>query len=431
MSVLTLAPPARPARPRGGERDRVIDLVRAASIVIVVVLHAMMAGISRSDDGTIVVANAMDHAAWFDPVSWLVQVMPLFFVAGGVSSITQWRRHRAAGVSAGSFAASRVRRLAVPALAAFAVITLGMTAASLAGAPADLLAELGFRLAQPMWFLAVYLGACAMVPLMVAAHERAPWLTMSALIAAALGVDLLRTTTAVTIVGALNLVFVWLAAQQLGFFWADGWFRARTAAQLRIAAAIAVAAIFLLIGAGVASVNMYANLNPPTVVLILLGIVQVSLLALYAERLDGWLAGSSFASAVVDAVGSRSLTIYLWHMPALMGVAAILLIGEASFPEPLGIDWWITRPLWIAGVAAATAVAVALAVRLERVGRALVIVSRGRAVVATLSAIAGVVVVLMLGFTPLTGAVAVTALASSLALARFPSAHAGATSRDS
>ena len=123
-------------------RDRSIDAVRSTLLVTVVALHAMMVGVSVSAAGP-VLENAMENQTWFAPASWVVQVMPLFFIVGGFASITQWRSLRAAGVSPAQYVRSRIVRLVRPAIALVAVT----------GAPADIAVDgVPMRPWEPFWW---------------------------------------------------------------------------------------------------------------------------------------------------------------------------------------------------------------------------------------------------------------------------------------
>ena len=408
-------------RPRTGSagstpapRDTAIDLVRAACLVVVVALHAFMAGIAVVD-GQIAVTNVVIGQAWFAPVSWLVQIMPLFFIVGGFAGITQWRRMRARGGTAVGFVTGRLRRLAVPAIAAFAAIGAGLTIALIAGVSPQLVGELGFRMAQPMWFLGVYLGATALVPALAWAHERAAGATLGLLLAGVVGVDVLRMSTGIEGLGFLNLAFVWLTVQQLGFWWADGRISALSRRTLVIGLVGSLAGLTALVGSGLYSADMYVNLNPPTVCLILLGGAQLFALALAAPALRRVAVRPRVASAV-DAIGTRSMTIYLWHMPALVLFAALLFAADVPFPDPLSPLWWVTRAAWILGVGAATALLVLVAQRFERRPGTPAVSGAGRTSLAVAVAMAGVVGVLIGGFTPVTAVLAVGALIAALRL---------------
>lgn len=115
--MTTLAPV--PSRAVGADRDPSLDLLRAACTVLVVLVHGTMVGVTVVG-GAPVFENAMD-TAWFAPVSWFVQMMPLFFLAGDATAIGSWRRAPRAA-RAGAFVAGRIRRLLAPAVVAMAVM---------------------------------------------------------------------------------------------------------------------------------------------------------------------------------------------------------------------------------------------------------------------------------------------------------------------
>ncbi|MGP4017812.1 acyltransferase family protein [Saccharopolyspora sp. 5N708] len=399
MAVLRtpVAPTPESTTGPGPARDRVLDLVRSACLVVVVVLHAMMAGIEVTASG-IQITNAFENQKWFVPVSWIIQVMPLFFIVGGFAGITQWRRMRAAGATPADFVRTRLTRLARPALVAFAAIAGALAVANAAGVSPGLLAQVGFRMSQPMWFIGVYLGTSALVPLLCRQHERAPRATLALLVALALGVDLLSIATDSPEIGFCNLAFVWLAIQQIGFWYADGWFRFRSNGQLLAMASGAFALLVTSTAAGPYPADMLANLNPPTSNLVLLGVVQICLQSLVAARLAVLMSRPGLRSCV-DAICKHSLTIYLWHMPALVLLAAILLALGFPWPEPLGAAWWLTRGMWLAGIAL---VLIPLAAWLGRFERGTTGAARrtpGFAAAGVVIAIGGIITVLAAGFT--------------------------------
>ena len=59
-----------------------MDLLRAVSIVIVVLGHWTMAAVTA--DAGIHAGNILSLADWTHPFTWLFPVMPVFFVVGGV-----------------------------------------------------------------------------------------------------------------------------------------------------------------------------------------------------------------------------------------------------------------------------------------------------------------------------------------------------------
>ncbi|MFF1571155.1 acyltransferase [Leifsonia sp. NPDC058292] len=358
------APPATQAAPvTRGRRDGTVDIARAWCLVVVVALHALMVGVSVSATGP-VLANALESWAWFAPVSWLVQIMPLFVVLGGFSSHTQWSRMRSRGVRPADYVAQRMHRLLRPAAVAVSAVVVALAALTVAGVPGGLVATAGFRLSQPLWFLGVYILCSAFVPLLDVAHRRAPVLAVIGLVAAVIAVDVVRSATGVTAIGFANLLFVWVLIQQLGFWLADGTVGRLGRRALVGLATLALATLFVLAATGVYSFDMLANLNPPTFALVLLGVAQLALFQLARPAL-GRLQGVRAVSAAVGAINARAMTVYLWHMLVLIALAGAILLSGMRLPVPLSGDWWLTRPLWLLAVGAGVAAVVALAGRVE------------------------------------------------------------------
>jgi hypothetical protein len=348
-------------------RDRSIDTVRAALLVTVVALHSTMVGVSVGAAGP-VLRNALENQAWFAPVSWVVQIMPLFFIVGGFASISQWRNLRAGGTSAASYVRGRINRLVRPAIALVAVVGAALLAMTVMGVPAELVATASFRIGQPLWFLGVYILCSALVPLMVRAHETARLLTPALLLGAVIAVDGARITSGIESIGFLNLLFVWLLVQQLGFWLADGHIdvlRRGTRAGILATALITLVALT----AGPYSADMMVNLNPPTLCLAVLGVAQLMVFSLLRPRIAA-LAERPVIRRVTAALGQRAMTVYLWHMPVLIALAAVLLVLNATtsvvLPEPLSPAWWASRPIWLIVVGLAVMPVARLFSRFER-----------------------------------------------------------------
>lgn len=317
-------------------RDTGIDLVRAFCVVGVVVLHSLMVGVTVTDAGP-VFANASEGSWWITPLSWVLQVMPLFFVIGGFAGHLSFTRGRARGRTAASFVAARVHRLLLPAVVTIAVVGVLLTMLLLYGVPADLVAIAGFRFGQPLWFLGVFLLCQVFLPALVTAHERAPWRTIALLAGAAIVVDAVGLTTGIAGIGFLNLAFVWLTMQQLGFFLADGRIDALAPRTRLIVAAGAVGALVLSFALGVHSPDLIANINPPTTALLLVGVAHTMVMSLVRERLARW-SSTAFGTRLRGFVTPRAMTIYLWHMPVLLAMAGacalFAIVTGFALPEP-------------------------------------------------------------------------------------------------
>ncbi|MGO3504433.1 MAG: acyltransferase family protein, partial [Brachybacterium tyrofermentans] len=96
-------------------RDPVIDLVRALCVVAIVLLHGLQMGVTVGPHGP-VLEYATVGASWYPPVTWLLQVLPVFFVIGGFSGMLAFRRLRDRGGTATDFVVGRVHRLLLPAV---------------------------------------------------------------------------------------------------------------------------------------------------------------------------------------------------------------------------------------------------------------------------------------------------------------------------
>ncbi len=360
LSVADLAA-ATPA-----SRDRYVDFLRAFSILVVVLGHFFIA-VAFHERGRVFVQNAVGRTSGLWLLTWVLQVMPLFFFVGGFANLVSWKGDYRA------FLRGRLDRLLRP-FAVFAAVWLILQIALHVfdvgrGGGLFRLTRLPFG---PLWFLAVYLAVVAAAPLMLRLHRRAPRLTVVTLFNAILGVDAVRFVFDVRSIGWINLALVWLFVHQLGFFYGDGtlgrWSRARFGAL----AATGLAGMALLTNLGPYPRSMVgvdheavSNMSPPTACIAFLALWQVGLAMLARPAVSRWLAGQRPWSVVI-AANSVIMTTFLWHLTALLGT--ILLLERLGLgPEPdTNAAWWITRPLWIALPLVFTAALVAVFSRFER-----------------------------------------------------------------
>ena len=68
------------------ERNRVVDFWRAAAICVVVIGHWLAASIWLQPDGEIALLNSLEWVPYAGWITWIVQVMPVFFIAGGYAN---------------------------------------------------------------------------------------------------------------------------------------------------------------------------------------------------------------------------------------------------------------------------------------------------------------------------------------------------------
>jgi len=342
------------------QRDLVVDLIRTACVVLVVIVHVTMVGVG-SDAAGLRVTSPLQELPWYVAATWIGQVMPLFFVVGGFASAVGWRSTVARGGGARDYVATRLVRLYRPAVPLFAVLAVGLGIATVLGTPADLLNELAFGIGSPLWFLAAYGITQCCVPLMARLHATAPWRTLAVLLLLATVVDAVRLGTGVAEVGLLNLGPVWLFAQQLGFLWADGWFARRSKLLLAGVAVVAYAVLVPITSVGLWAPDMLQDLNPPMLPLALLAVGQACLVQLVHAPLTR-LMHTRPAQAVVFLLGRDGMTIYLWHLPLFILLNGIGLLVGLPFPDPGSRTWWATRVIAVVVLLAAT-LGVARAVR--------------------------------------------------------------------
>lgn len=409
-----------PARDTRATRDTGVDLVRAFCVLGVVVLHSLMVGVTVTEAGPIF-ANASDGAAWIIPLSWVFQVMPLFFVIGGFAGYTSYQRSQSRGGTPAAFASARIHRLLLPAVITVTVAAIALTALLAYGVSPEMVGIAGFRFSQPLWFLGVFLLCQVLLPALVKAHERAPWPTVSLIVAAAVAVDVVRHVTGIDGIGFANLAFVWLAAQQLGFFLADGTIPALARRTRKVIGLSAAGALVLAFVFGVYSPDLIANTNPPTTALLLVGLAHTMVVSLIRERLIGW-SNHPIGRGLRQFVTPRAMTVYLWHMSVLLtmaGMSAVFAITTGiALPEPSSIEWWLTRPLWLTTALVLTATDAWALARIEARPAPQATRSCPRLVAASTIGIAAVVLLLVLGTTALTGFFAAVMMFVALRLAR-------------
>lgn len=420
MAIVEAPPLISHRAPEPGGRDTGIDFLRALCVAGVVLLHAVMVGVTVAD-GRPVFANASEGTWWIVPISWMLQVMPLFFIIGGFAGFLAHRRHLERGGAASGFVAARVHRLLRPAVFAIGIVGTALALLGLAGVPPEIVEIAGFRYGQPLWFLGVFLLCQALLPALARAHGRMPKTTLAALVLSALAVDILRALTGIEGVGFINLAFVWLSLQQIGFFLADGTIDRVSRPTRTVAGASALAVLIATFVGGVYSPDLVANINPPTGALLLVGVVHLSAVSLLRDRITAF-SRRPVPAAFSAFVNRRTMTIYLWHMPMLLGMAGLLAVAALmtgiALPEPSSIEWWLGRPLWLATALALTSVMAVMLTGIETRPSPLPALSPRRIGGAVVAGLVAVVLLLALGTSALTAAVAVIAILWALRLAR-------------
>ena len=352
-------------------RNRAVDALRAASILVVVFGHWLMAAV-QVDDGQLVAGHLLNEASWTHPLTWLLQVMPVFFVVGGYANGVSWRSARTRAEPYGSWLRARLRRLILPVMPLLVVWSIGGWIGLEAGLDPSMLALASQVALVPTWFLAAYVVVVTLTPAMLWLWNRLGWYSVAGGLALAGLCDLLSIGLDLVPVGFLNYVFVWGTVHQLGFAWLDD--RLGGPGRRLAMAGSALAAVLVLVWAGPYPVAMVgldttevANSYPPRVTLAVLGIFQAGLVLAAEQPLRRWLERRGPWRAVV-AVNAQIMTLYLWHLTAMVVVIGLSLLagGFGLAIEPLGLTWWLTRPVWYAVLSVVTLGLVALFGRFER-----------------------------------------------------------------
>ena len=359
------------ARNTPQSRDRVVDFLRAASILVVMFGHWLMAAVSVRD-GSFHASNTLQAVPALQSATWLLQVIPVFFFVGGFSNSVTLTAFWRDGRSGSDFIVQRAQRLLKPVFVLLAIWVPVAFALSQIGVHNRIVGPATKLVAQPLWFIAVYFLMTALAPAMRTLHDRHHIASVVALIIGAITTDSLRFGFATESIGYLNLLFVWLFAQQLGFFYADGRLTRFTPSALRATAAAAFGGLVALCTFGPYPVSMVglpgdkvSNMNPPTLCLLVLTIMQVSLVLLARPALQRWLQRERIWTAVV-AVNGVIMTVFLWHLTAMLIVLSLLSRFDIVQPGAGTLQWWLTRPLWFTVLLATLLPLVAIFGRIER-----------------------------------------------------------------
>ena len=351
-------------------RNRVVDLLRAAAILVVVLGHWLMAAV-QVRDGELVLGHLLALAPWTHPLTWVFQVMPVFFLVGGYANGLSWRSARGRNLPYAAWLRSRLRRLLAPVVPLLLAWLAATSVAWAAGVPAATLRTASQVALVPTWFLAAYVVVCAVAPVTLWLWERIGWASVAAGVTLGCLIDLVSIGADTLLVGFANYLVVWATVSQLGYAWLDG--RLAGARRRLLLAAAGATGVVALVWAGPYPVSMIGldgaainNSYPTRVTMLFLGMLQAGVVLSLEPLLARWMRHPRAWTATV-LVNTRIMTIYLWHLTAMVSTIGVLLLlgGPGLGVEPLSAAWWGTRPLWWALLAAVTVGLVALLGRFE------------------------------------------------------------------
>ncbi len=142
------------------DRDRVLDVIRITSLVGVVLGHTVMAA-SIIRNHVLIWDNLLTTSVLFQAMTWLLQIMPLFFFAGAAACVCSW----APGANWGDWLMRRCTRLFRPVFyyLAFWAVTLTVLYHAL---PQHIYEPIAGVSTQLLWFLGAYVLVLAAMPVL-------------------------------------------------------------------------------------------------------------------------------------------------------------------------------------------------------------------------------------------------------------------------
>ncbi len=334
------------------ERNRYVDFLRAVSIMVVVVGHWLIAT-AWYVDGELTPGHLLKSHPQTQWLTWLFQVMPIFFIVGGYSNGVSLESAERKGVGYAGWLVARLHRLISPLLVlmiAWGVIALVMTLMDVRPAVIQFTSQAALI---PTWFLAIYTMLVILAPLAYKLWRRFGFASIFMFVALAAMTDLAFFAADMRWLGWTNYFWVWLAVHQLGFAWRDG--RLGGVGQRVALSALGFAVLYSLVNFGPYPLAMVgspdaglSNSLPPKITLLALGIFQFGLLLALEGPMRRALDGLRLWTATV-LINSMIMTVYLWHITVMVLIGSVLYLsgGFGLGIEPGTSEWWMTRPVWV------------------------------------------------------------------------------------
>jgi hypothetical protein len=311
-------------------RDRAIDVIRIVSLVGVVVGHTVMAT-STLRDGVFIWSNLLTASPVFQALTWVFQIMPLFFFAGVAACIDSWTP----GTSWGNWLMRRCSRLYRPVFyyLAFWWVALAVLSTVLPEHVYEPVAGISIQL---LWFLGAYVLVLAAVPLLAHITTTGRFVAaVAATYAFVAAVDAIRINVdGASALGYLNMI-AWVIPGMFGVAYRRRLLAGRAALTLG-AVMLAINLALLVLGPYELSLvgietQQLKNMTPPSLLLAghaimmcAFAIAAAPAIARWAQRPRVWW---------LAAIGnSGAMTLYLWHIPPLLAMHLVFdYIGSPRF----------------------------------------------------------------------------------------------------
>lgn len=325
------------------DRNRAVDFYRAAAMAVVALGH-WLGMVVVIDRGRLVGGNLLDFSPEYGWITWIGQVMPLFFFVGGFASATSLRSAERNGVLPADWICTRLRRMVAPTAALAAFWAVALVAGTVVGGFG--VTSMGaIAAAIPLWFLANYAIDTALAPFTFRWFRARPLVLVGALVLL-FSIGEAASFAGVPVIPQINWVIGWLGFQVAGFAWQDG--RLPTGRPLAALAALFWILTIAAVGLGPWPAVMlhhggldHSPTHPPSTALILFGLAYSFTAAAFAPAVTRWLERSTRAWQATIAANSVAMSVYLWHMTAAVLVAgAAYLTGLLPGTEPGTSAWW-------------------------------------------------------------------------------------------
>ncbi|NBM17167.1 acyltransferase [Streptomyces sp. GC420] len=336
------------------DRDRAVDGLRALALLAVPAGHWLLGGFRLGEDGALRNASPLTAFGGFAPVSWVLQMLGIFFLVGGFASVLSYRRHRG---TPGAWLRHRLARLGRPVLGVTAVWAVLLCVLHTAGVPATTLRTGSTLVVQPLWFVGVYACMTALTPYCLRAARKLGAGAAALPFVVVAVVDLLRygpyAGAMPSWLGLLNLVPGWLFAYQLGVCWGDKRIGRREARILLAGGVLLFAALLLLLGYPASMVGVpgeaRTNSHPPSLLVLALAAAQSGAAILLRDRIARLLRRPALWAPVV-VVNLCAMTILCWHQTAMLAAAVPgarlgAVPGLTTAPDTYG--WMAARLAWL------------------------------------------------------------------------------------
>lgn len=316
------------------DRDRALDVIRIVALIVVMVGHTLVSTSMICDHG-LIWDNVLTNSNWnrYRALSWIFQIMPLFFFAGAAGCVTSWQP----GTNWGSWLMKRCTRLFRPVFYYLGFWAVTLIALNLL-LPQHIYEPIAGVSIEQLWFLGAYVLVLAAIPVLsritTTGRLAAGVASVYGLI---LSIDVVRLHWPIAAeLGYLNFG-VWLIPAMFGIAYRRQLLTGRRA----VGTAVALFAVDLallrwgpyepsMINFG----NRYlSNTRPPSLLLAGHAIIMSALAIVAIPAINRWARRPRVWWMTVIG-NSGVMTLYLWHIPALLGVQLLFdYFGHPRHPS--------------------------------------------------------------------------------------------------